>query len=98
MSPARGGARRRARPLTVLPRSRSAPYSVMKERRIAAIPGERRPWGADVAAPSSCAHCYDVQKALRALNNKLREDARQLEAAVDDLADEVDLLGPEADR
>lgn len=36
--------------------------------------------------------------ALRAMNNKLREDANNLGDAVDDLSDEIDLLEPEAER
>lgn len=35
---------------------------------------------------------------LRAMNNKLREDANNLGDAVDDLSEEIDLLEPEADR
>ena len=35
---------------------------------------------------------------LRAMNNKLREDANNLEDAVDELSGEIDLLEPEADR
>ena len=35
---------------------------------------------------------------LRAMNNKLREDANKLEANVDELSEEIDILEPEADR
>ena len=35
---------------------------------------------------------------LRAMNNKLREDANNLEDAVDELSGEIDILEPEADR
>jgi len=35
---------------------------------------------------------------LRAMNNKLREDANNLGDAIDELSEEIDLLEPEADR
>ena len=42
--------------------------------------------------------CTILSTALRAMNNRLREDANRLELEVDALHEEIDILKPEAER
>jgi hypothetical protein len=47
---------------------------------------------------SSSRRCHARRAALRSLNSQLREDAGEIERAVDVLAEEIDGLRPEAER
>lgn len=82
----------------------SVPYSVIKERKLSKMPSEYNIiecsalWERPVISDVHRRLFLSTITALRAMNNKLREEANSLKKEVDVLAEEIDALKPEANR
>ncbi|KAL7532340.1 hypothetical protein ACHAWF_004101 [Thalassiosira exigua] len=73
------------------------PYSAYKEYKIQNIPGRCPQVSTDVLLRTGFT-TFPYPKALRAVSKKIREDAMKLEIEVENLAEEIVMLQPEATR